>query len=260
MNYGAALARAAAESLEGVELTPERLAWLDGLAFEQRPLGNMERPVKRSVGDLGAVALPERFVLFVAQVHDDTQIDFYSPHFPTVEDAIRYVHSEIRAANADGGGDLRLVVKEHPQDYKRADYQTLRRDLGDAIFLQHVDNEALLRRSEAVVTVNSSMGFRRSCAIAPSPPSGRRCTRCPASCGGAPEEGALRALLPGLIRGEGLDRDRQRRLLVALHERCLVDLPAYDATESQYAGVAERLWSVLGAPGRSRPAERTPSA
>ena len=143
-----------------MELTSSRREWLESLAFEQRPLGNMERPVARTVTRVGEIDLPSRFLLFVAQVHDDTQIDFYSPHFRTVEAAIRYTAAELRAHNVATGDDLRLVVKEHPQDYRRARYGELRRELVDARFLHNVNNDELIERSAAVVTVNSSMGLQ----------------------------------------------------------------------------------------------------
>ena len=247
VNYGSDLARSAAARLADVEITPEREAWLEGLAFEQRPLGNMKRPVARTVRGVEEVALPGRFLLLLAQVHDDTQLDFYSPHFRTMEEAIRVVHAELQAYNAACRDDLKLVVKEHPQDYKRADYDALRRELGDATFLQNVDNDELLRLSAGVVTINSSMGLQAIARDRPVATLGDSVYSVPGVVHRVPEDGPLRDLIPSMIAGEGLDRDRQRRLLVYLHERCLVDLPAYKATKAQYDGVADKIWQTLHA-------------
>ncbi len=247
VNYGSRSAHPSPEDLRCLELTPERNAWLESLAFEQRPLGNMKRPVARTVTGLAEIDLPERFLLFLAQVHDDTQIDFYSPHFPTMEAAIRTVDAEMKAHNAATGDTLRLVVKEHPQDFKRAHYDALRRELGDALFLQHVDNEALLDRSAAVVTINSSMGLQAIARERPVATLGESVYSVPGVVHRAPEDGPLREILPKLTSGEGLSRETQSKLLVYLRENCLVDLPNYNATKAQYANVAERIWRTINA-------------
>ena len=247
VNYGSSLARQAIDRLDGIEITPERAAWLEGLAFEQRPLGNMKRPVAKTVRGLEEIALPERFLLFLAQVHDDTQIDFYSPHFRTMEAAIRSVHAEVVAYNSAHGDSLKLVVKEHPQDYKRADYDDLRRSLGDALFLQNVDNDELLRRSSGVVTINSSMGLQAIARDRPVATLGESVYGVSGVVHRTPEDGPLRDLIPLMLACEGLDRDRQRRLLVYLRECCLVDLPAYKATAAQYDGVAAKIWQTIHA-------------
>lgn len=249
VNYGSRSAHPSPEDLRCLELTPERKAWLESLAFEQRPLGNMKRPVARTVTGLAEIDLPDRFLLFLAQVHDDTQIDFYSPHFANMEEAIRKVYEEVAAHNAATGDTLRLVVKEHPQDFKRAHYDALRRELGDCLFLQHVDNEALLDRSEAVVTINSSMGLQAIARDRPVATLGESVYSVPGAVFRAPEDGPLRELIPNLLSRGGLSRETQSKLLVYLHENCLVDLPTYNATKAQYADVANRIWSTIHAQG-----------
>ncbi len=245
VNYGSRSARPSLETVRNVAITPERQEWLDSLAFEQRPLGNMERPVAREVTGVGEIDLPPRFLLFVAQVHDDTQIDFYSPHFRTVEAAIRYTHAELRAHNETHGDDLRLVVKEHPQDYRRARYGELRRELADALFLHNVNNDELIARSAAVVTVNSSMGLQAIAQDRPVATLGESVYGLSGVVYRAPEDGPLRDLVPKLLSCEGLDRETQRKLLVYFREDCLVDLPSYHATGAQFAVVAERIWQTI---------------
>lgn len=247
VNFGSRCARPSIERIRQVPLTADRRAWLDSLAFEQRPLGNMERPVAQTMTPLEEIDLPSRFLLFVAQVHDDTQIDFYSPHFRTVEAAIRYTHAELLAHNAAHGDDLRLVVKEHPQDYRRARYDKLRRELSDTVFLHNVNNDELIARSDAVVTVNSSMGLQAVAQNRPVATLGESVYGLPSVVLRAPEDGLLRDLISKLLVGEGLDRETQCQLLVYFHDECLVDLPSYHATAEQYAGVAERIWRTLRA-------------
>ena len=246
VNYGSSVARTPVAEIQAIELTSERQAWLETMAFEQRPLGNMKRPVLRNVAGLEEIVLPERFVLFVAQVHDDTQIDFYSPHFSTIEDAMRYAYAEIQAYNERHGDDLKLVVKEHPQDYKRAHYDDLRRELGGCLFLQHVDNDELLERSAAVVTINSSMGLQAIARDRPVVTLGQSVYSVPGAVYRAPEDSPLRDLIPSLLRREGLDRELQRKLLVYLRET-LLDVPVYNVTQEQYDRLAERIWRTIDA-------------
>ncbi len=244
VNAGSSVARLDPATLDEIELTPERRARIESLAFGNRPPGRINLGAPAPLASFDAVELPERFVLYGSQVHDDTQIRFYSPRFPTVADAIRFVYRELEAYNAGGGAALRLVVKEHPQDEGRIDYGNLKEELKGAIFIARADNGALIPRARAFVTINSSMGLQAIHCGVPVVTLGDALYNLP---GVAWHLGAGEGLADGLddvLQGRFVHRARQLRLFTYLLENVLMDLQLYDPPAHQIEALAARL--VLG--------------
>ncbi len=85
------------------------------------------RPLKRGSTASENITLPTQFVFLPLQVHDDSQILLYSPHFPDMPSVIRFCVAGVAARNKRHGTQLALVVKEHPSDHGRIDYSDMRR-------------------------------------------------------------------------------------------------------------------------------------
>lgn len=123
--------------------------WYD---WRQRERG---RPINRLI-PRGVPELPERFVFFPLQVRSDSQLTIHSPLYGNrLDAAIRDLAEALREV-APG---LRLVVKLHPVDAKRTDYDPLVRALPDVIWAGGGDVRTILERCACVVTVNSTVGI-----------------------------------------------------------------------------------------------------
>jgi len=101
-------------------------------------------------------SLPERFVFFPLQVRSDSQLTIHSPIYANrLDQAI----ADVRAALSRVAPQLRLVVKLHPADLDKTDYDPLAESYPDLIWVGGGDVRPLLQRAECVVTVNSTVGI-----------------------------------------------------------------------------------------------------
>lgn len=100
-------------------------------------------------------ALPERFVFFPLQVRQDSQLTVHSPVYGNgLDQAV----DDLSSALAARAPDTRLVVKLHPADRRKTDYDAVIRRHPDVVWIGSGDVRDILRRSSAVVTVNSTVG------------------------------------------------------------------------------------------------------
>lgn len=100
--------------------------------------------------------LPERFVFFPLQVASDSQLTIHSPLYGNRLDlAIADLDRAVR--EVDPG--LGLVVKLHPADVKKTDYDPVVRALPGLVWVRGGDVRAILRHAECLVTVNSTVGI-----------------------------------------------------------------------------------------------------
>lgn len=98
--------------------------------------------------------LPEKFIFVPFQVESDSQIITHSPWIKSMRELFflckRY--SEKKDKN------IKFVFKEHPSsDYKYDDLYNLESD--QLIFANGTPTEKLIRKSEAIITINSSVGI-----------------------------------------------------------------------------------------------------
>jgi len=105
------------------------------------------------------ITLPDRFIFLPLQVHDDSQILLYSPHFPDMPSVVRFCALGIGEYNRRHSTNLRLVVKEHPSDHGRIDYSDTFRAFPDAVFTKLMNTQQIIEKSAAVITVNSTVGI-----------------------------------------------------------------------------------------------------
>lgn len=103
-------------------------------------------------------ALPPRFVLLPLQVRSDSQLQLHSPVFGCdLPRLIRSVHEALGHIDRE----LRLVVKLHPREKpaQQAVYGELARALPEVRFTLGHPLPPLLEAAEAVITINSTVGF-----------------------------------------------------------------------------------------------------
>ena len=98
------------------------------------------------------VKLPEKFIFVPFQVAYDSQIIYFSD-FKSMRELF-YLIKEISEKL-----DLSFVFKEHPSD-KKSDYSDLYKETNDkVIFANSISTQELIEKSEAVITINSSVGM-----------------------------------------------------------------------------------------------------
>jgi capsular polysaccharide export protein len=99
--------------------------------------------------------LPERFLFFPLQVRQDSQLTVHSPLYgPRLDEAI----SDLAAALTEVAPEVRLVIKLHPADRRKTDYDPLIRRLPNIVWIGAGDVRDVLREAQAVVTINSTVG------------------------------------------------------------------------------------------------------
>ena len=103
------------------------------------------------------VELPENFVFIPFQVHDDTQILLNSHNFKSMEAFFEFSHAAIRR---HFGEHQAIVVKEHPEDLGRYDYEGLKAKYPEVIWLRKFDIDTLIDRATCIFVVNSSVGLQ----------------------------------------------------------------------------------------------------
>ena len=152
INAGNSLTGKPAEFYRNVVIDDERRE-----ALFDMPL--VARPLKSGSAASENITLPERFVFLPLQVHDDSQILLYSPHFPDMPSVVRFCAAGVSTYNRRYAAQLKLVVKEHPSDHGRIDYSEIFRAFPDAVFTKLMNTQQLIERSAAVITVNSTVGI-----------------------------------------------------------------------------------------------------
>ncbi|MDB9235923.1 hypothetical protein [Halorubrum ezzemoulense] len=100
--------------------------------------------------------LPSSYVFVPFQVHDDTQIQYNSPIIDDMSSFLTVVRQAVGAVSPD----QTVVVKEHPSDRHRINYADLQTQFSDVCWFTNYDIEELIASAQAVVTINSSVGFQ----------------------------------------------------------------------------------------------------
>ncbi|MBQ5859586.1 MAG: hypothetical protein IIW62_01565 [Selenomonadales bacterium] len=100
---------------------------------------------------------PYLFVPF--QVNDDTQIILHSPYIRNMAELTEWVAAAVRQYNESNQKKLRIIIKEHPSDNGRCNYDDLRIQYPDITFLKTGSTKQLISKATAVITVNSTVGM-----------------------------------------------------------------------------------------------------
>ena len=98
------------------------------------------------------VELPDKFILLPLQVQDDTQILMHS-RFSGMEEVIEETVQAAKSLN------YQLVIKEHPQDLGRVNYEEIKKKYPEVVWVRWIPIPELIKKADVVVTVNSSVGI-----------------------------------------------------------------------------------------------------
>lgn len=102
--------------------------------------------------------LPERFVFLPFQVKKDSQLILHSPLMGNdMEGMVAAVHDSLARISPD----TKIVVKFHPKEhpFTQMGYDRLVRKYPDVLFIHNHSVARLIEAAQAVVTVNSTVGF-----------------------------------------------------------------------------------------------------
>jgi len=107
------------------------------------------------------IDLPENFIFLPFQVQDDTQVLLYSPHFKSMEELVNCVVAGVKQYNLIHGEDLWVVAKEHPSDFGRVDYSSLKAKYqnDNILFLRFYSTPDLIAQARGIITLNSTVGI-----------------------------------------------------------------------------------------------------
>jgi capsular polysaccharide export protein len=111
-----------------------------------------------SVPTVGVDALPKRYVLLPFQVRSDSQLVLHSPLYGNdLEAVLRDLDHALERIDPQ----LHLVVKFHPYELPQVQrrYRSLPRRYPRVAFVGNVPMTRLLEQAQAVVTINSTVGF-----------------------------------------------------------------------------------------------------
>lgn len=100
--------------------------------------------------------LPDKYVLAPLQVVNDSQLILHSPLLQN--DTAEFIRACYQATR-ELGDNYRLVAKLHPADFRHTAYAALARELPDVLFVTHHPVKELLEHCQAVITINSTVGF-----------------------------------------------------------------------------------------------------
>jgi capsular polysaccharide export protein len=122
------------------------------LAFSAPDLIPRANHKKRS--DFKSCKLPERYLFVPFQVPHDTQLACFSPWINSME---MFYTEVIKAVKALNDPHLKVVFKEHPSWHKH--YDNLYNKDPIALFANGNQTGDLIENAEAVLTINSTVGF-----------------------------------------------------------------------------------------------------
>nr|WP_092072903.1 hypothetical protein [Dendrosporobacter quercicolus]NSL48847.1 hypothetical protein [Dendrosporobacter quercicolus DSM 1736]SDM51338.1 capsular polysaccharide export protein [Dendrosporobacter quercicolus] len=107
------------------------------------------------------VILPDKFIFLPFQVHDDTQVLLYSPQLKSMDQFVDCAVNAVKRYNLRHGENLWIVAKEHPSDFGRVDYSSLKAKYqqDNILFLRYYPTPELIVRASGVITLNSTVGI-----------------------------------------------------------------------------------------------------
>lgn len=111
-------------------------------------------PVAEKANGVALSELPAKYVFVPFQVETDSQIIANSPWIKSM--AQLYGHLENIIDNVNDPS-LHFVVKEHPSESKRHDY--LHNKHNRIVFANNCNTQTLIEQSQAVITINSTVGL-----------------------------------------------------------------------------------------------------
>ncbi|WP_371360886.1 hypothetical protein [Sporomusa malonica] len=164
VNYANSLVGKPRSFYDEIEIEPEKLRQL----YEARPAIRAlkakwyHKLVKnKTQGQVEDIQLPAKYIFVPFQVHDDTQVLLNSSNVKTMAELLDYVVPAVEQYNIEANDSIELVVKEHPSDFGRINYEELRQKYAkrNVIFLRYFPTPQLINSSAGILTINSSVGI-----------------------------------------------------------------------------------------------------
>lgn len=103
-----------------------------------------------------------KYIFIPFQVHDDSQIIEFSDYIKDMHQLVKLINDASIYINDTLNHKIKFVFKEHPADRGRVNYSNLYKlyeSNTNLIFLKNTDTEKLIKNSEMVITVNSTVGI-----------------------------------------------------------------------------------------------------
>ncbi len=156
-------------------------------------------PLKEKAKGIDVESLPEKFVFVPFQVETDSQIITNSPWIKSME---QFYELLCRVVDKVGDPELRIVIKEHPSEITRHD--ALHHRHPHILFANQCNTKTLIEKSDAVLTINSTVGLESLLLGKPVMVMGKACYALDGVCTRIDNEEALVAALaqPGASVGE----------------------------------------------------------
>ncbi len=194
-------------------------------------------------------ALPERFVFFPLQVRSDSQLTIHSPIYGNRLDlAIADLDRAVHAVDPD----LRLVIKLHPADLGKTDYDPMVKRYPHLIWIGGGDVRTILSKARCVVTVNSTVGIEAMIFGKPVVTLGDNFYVREGLVHPVRERGELAARLRQAL-DEPVDAELIRQYLCFLYFHVFVRAHWRDYSETSLGNLAERVTAMIEGCPRIRP-------
>jgi capsule polysaccharide modification protein KpsS len=106
-----------------------------------------------------------RYIYVPWQLQTDSQITKHSPYIKTMYDLVRITSSALEQYNKKNNDNLKIIYKAHPlykselEQLRLNEIERFCNSYSNLIFLTEGDNQALLQHCQAVITINSTVGF-----------------------------------------------------------------------------------------------------
>lgn len=106
------------------------------------------------------ININEEYIFVPFQVSRDTQIFYHSPRIKTMEELLDKVVAAVKRYNEENKRNIKIIVKEHPEDMSRNSYKQLKQKYKDEVtFIKKYRMDKLLKHCLAVITINSTVGL-----------------------------------------------------------------------------------------------------
>ncbi|UIR30976.1 hypothetical protein LZP85_04070 [Priestia flexa] len=106
--------------------------------------------------------LPDKFIFIPFQVHDDSQVILNSKKINDMDSLVELVIDKVQQYNSKYEENFHVVFKEHPADKNNIHYEKLYnrfKELRNVMFLTTGNTNEILKKSQMVITINSTVGI-----------------------------------------------------------------------------------------------------
>jgi len=271
INYAASVTRRVAAAIDNVVIDPETYAGLEhriqllhsgkpwavnkpmvkaspwaSLVSELRNFSweKLARSLPGNKGIPESVPLPSRYIFIPFQVEADSQLILYSPLVGQSMD--RFLSLCLNAVR-QVAPECKLLVKLHPANLGQIDYGPLMKKYPDVLFQKGGSSARLIESSEAVITVNSTVGFEALTYYKPVLTVGESLYNVAGVVYHVKSEGEFAGLLAEAL-SKPVDRDRINKMLYYLYDNYFGHGSWKNHSANSYQAVADKISQLLSGP------------